>query len=100
MRLYVDEDVPDSVARFLEQRGHEVALVRERFIHEPKIEDYVIARAASEEAAVVVTWSSAHFRSLGTRRRDEGELRYPGMSLIAFECPHPTGLPASRRLSI
>jgi hypothetical protein len=89
VRCITDEDVPDDVMRFLTSRGHEVLPARDHFM--PGSADWVIARGASDRLAVVVTWNVRHFMSLAKRRRDNGEPRYPGMSLIAFSCSHPHG---------
>ena len=96
MLIITDEDVPDSVAKFLASRGHTVLLTREHFL--PKTADSVIARAASERRAVVVTWNRRHFKSLAKRRRKDGTLSYPGMSVIAFRCSHTEGLARIQRL--
>jgi len=92
----VDEDVPAEVAAFLAARGWAVALVRDRFGQGTP--DYVVARGASEEAALVLTWNARHFLSLATRRTPAGAFRYPGMSLLAFTCSHPRGLARLREL--
>lgn len=90
MRVIVDEDVPASVAELFARRGHQVEYVLDRFL--PGTDDYVIAQAASEEQIVVVTWNHRHFFSYANRKREGGQLRYPGMSLITFRCPKPEGL--------
>lgn len=71
-------------------------LAREHFL--PQTADRVIARAASERRAVVVTWNRRHFKSLAKRRRKDGTLSYPGMSVIAFRCSHTEGLSRIQRL--
>lgn len=90
MLIITDEDVPDDVAHFLASRNHEVLMAREYFL--PKTPDAVIAKAASERQAVVVTWNRRHFKALAKRMRKNGALSYPGMSVIAFSCSHPRGL--------
>lgn len=90
MLIITDEDVPDDVASFLADRNHEVLLAREHFLLATP--DAVIAKAASERGAVVVTWNRRHFKALAKRKRKNGSLSYPGMSVIAFSCSHPRGL--------
>ena len=96
MLFITDEDVPNSVGQFLAKRGHEVLLVREYFL--PATEDSVIARGASDRNAVIVTWNTRHFKALAKRRRKNGRLNYPGMSVLAFRCPHVRGLERLRRV--
>lgn len=88
--MLTDEDVPDPVAEFLAARGYHVLFVRDHFGRET--EDHVIARAASQQAALVFTWNQRHFVRLAKRRRKTGALSYPGMSVVAFVCAHPRGL--------
>ena len=90
MRIITDEDVPDSVGRYLSSRGHQVLLAREHFL--PATPDSVIAKAASEQEATVFTFNRRHFRRLGKRRRKDGRLSYPGMSVVSFTCSHPLAL--------
>lgn len=66
MRFIVDEDVPQSAAEFLIERGHEVIDVEAVLL--PGSADYLIARWAHENGAVVVTCNVRHFR--GLLRRD------------------------------
>lgn len=62
MRFIVDEDVPKSAADFLRDRGHEPIHVHEVLL--PGSADYLIARWAHENAAIVVTCNLKHFRPL------------------------------------
>ena len=89
MRVIVDEDMPASVAELFAERGHAVEYVLDHFL--PGTGDYVIAKAASAEQIVVVTWNLRHFVSYANRKLEDGSLRYPGMSLITFRCPKPEG---------
>jgi predicted nuclease of predicted toxin-antitoxin system len=64
MRLLIDENVQDSIAQFLRERGHEVYLVREVLLRgEP---DPVVAQLADSFGMVVVTWDKG-FRELAKR---------------------------------
>ncbi len=90
MLVITDEDVPDDVGQFLGTRGHEIILVREAFM--PGTDDSVIAKAASEQRAVVFTWNKRHFFALAHRKNAKGEPSYPGMSVVGFGCSHVDGL--------
>lgn len=39
-----------------------------------------------------MTWNRRHFLALAKRRRQDGRLSYPWMSVLAFRCSHPAGL--------
>ena len=67
MRFVVDEDVPKSAADFLMERNHEVVRVAELLL--PSSDDYLIARWAHENTAIVVTCNLKHFRPLLRRPR-------------------------------
>jgi hypothetical protein len=63
----VDEDVPKSAADFLVERQHEVVQVVDLLL--PSSDDYLIARWAHENTAIVVTCNLKHFRPLLKRPR-------------------------------
>lgn len=65
-------------------------LARDRFT--PGEPDRVIAIAASQHRATVVTWNLRHFRALAKRKKQDGTLSYPGMSVLSFRCPESRGL--------
>ncbi len=67
MRFVVDEDVPKSAADFLAERNHEVVHVTDLLL--PSSDDYLIARWAHENSAIVVTCNLKHFRPLLKRPR-------------------------------
>lgn len=96
MLIITDEDVPAAVAQFLASRSHQVMLARDHFL--PGTSDPVITQAASHQQAVVVTWNRRHFKALAKRRRPSGALRYPGMSVVSFRCPHTHGLPRIQKV--
>ncbi len=78
------------MAAYLTSRGNTVQLVRDHFM--PSTEDWVIAQAASNQNATVVTWNRRHFKALAARRNAKGQPTYPGMSVVTFRCSHADGL--------
>lgn len=90
MLIITDEDVPESVARFLAKRGHDVQSVRDVFMR--GTEDPVVAAGVSSRNGLLVTWNRRHFKDLAKRRNSRGKLRYPGMSVLTFNCHHTEGL--------
>jgi hypothetical protein len=89
IRLLVDECVLRSVANVFVERGHDVHYVVEELA--PKTPDPVLATYASVHAMTVVTWNVRHLRRYLGRRTKAGELAYPGMGLIGFQCPETNG---------
>jgi predicted nuclease of predicted toxin-antitoxin system len=77
--IFVDENVPDDVTEFLQSINYEVYLVRERF--PAGTPDQVIANAASEARAVVVTYDSDYKRLAGWQPNSP-PTRYPNMGVI------------------
>jgi hypothetical protein len=70
MRFLIDQNVPDSVAKYLAERGHEVQLVRETLGRAAP--DQLIAHVAAFQGIIVVTFDKdfRRFRQLlpeGTR---------------------------------
>lgn len=53
MRLLIDQNVPDSIAQFLRERGHDVALVRDTLGRAAP--DQLIDLTAAREGLIVVT---------------------------------------------
>jgi uncharacterized protein DUF5615 len=54
LRLFTDENIPDSVARYLRNRGHSVYRSK---AHLPEgTKDPVVATAAMEDDRILVTW--------------------------------------------
>ncbi len=39
-----------------------------------------------------MTWNRRHFKNLAKKRRKDGTLRHPHMSVLTFSCAHPRGL--------
>jgi hypothetical protein len=92
--LIVDENAPDAIADFFIERGYIAHLVRDRF--GAGTPDRVIARAASEMGAVVVTYDR-DYRQLAGWTTKPPNTRYPGMGLIVLSGPEPMGVDLVRR---
>ncbi|MCC7363346.1 MAG: DUF5615 family PIN-like protein [Dehalococcoidia bacterium] len=86
MRLIVDENVPESVAVFLETRGHEVLRVRDHFGR--MTPDEFIAWAGDEFEAVVVTLDR-DFKALAARAPAGGRQRFRRLGYISLRCKEP-----------
>ncbi|MEX0783287.1 MAG: DUF5615 family PIN-like protein [Dehalococcoidia bacterium] len=83
MHLIVDENVPDSVPAFLEDRGHTIDLVRERFGQ--MTPDELIAWAGDQLGAVVLTLDK-DFRRIVTRIPAGGKTRFRSLGRISLRC--------------
>jgi hypothetical protein len=92
--LFIDENAPDAVADFFIRQGYTAYLVRDRF--GAGTPDRVIARAASEMGAVVVTYDR-DYRQLAGWTTKPPNTRYPGMGLIVLSGPEPMGVDLVRR---
>ena len=92
--LIVDENAPDAIADFFIAQGYTAYLVRDRF--GAGTPDRVIARAASEMGAVVVTYDR-DYRQLAGWTAKPPNTRYPGMGLIILSGPEPMGADLVRR---
>lgn len=88
MHLLIDENVPDSVARYFAERGHEVQFVRELFA--AGTADPVIAAIGDTMGAIVVTWDK-DFRSLVARAPRGSRVRFRRLGRISFRCAEPRG---------
>jgi predicted nuclease of predicted toxin-antitoxin system len=89
MLLLIDENVPESVAAFFRERGHDVRLVRELF---PRgTPDPVIATLDDRLAAIVVTWNHRDFKRLAARIPAGTEQRFRHLSRINFRCNEVRG---------
>lgn len=82
-RLIIDENVPDSVARFLSERGHDVQLVRERFGQ--MTPDEFISWIADIEGAIVVT-ADRDFRRIVSRVPRGAQTRFKKLGRISLRC--------------
>lgn len=83
MRLLVDENVPDSVARFLRDRGHEVILVRDT-LGQMTPDDFV-AWVGDNLGAVVVTIDK-DFRQIVQRVPSGGRRKFNSLGRISLRC--------------
>lgn len=79
LRIIADENIDDDIVEFLLERGHDVVRVREKF--SAGTPDQVIARAADELGAIVLT-SDNHFRRLAGWSSTQIPTRYSNMGLI------------------
>lgn len=89
MLLLIDENVPDSVARYFAARGHEVCYVRD--ILPAGTADPVIAAVGDKLSAIVVTWDK-DFRKLVERVPKGGKAGFRRLGRITFRCSEPRGL--------
>jgi predicted nuclease of predicted toxin-antitoxin system len=81
MRFFIDQNVPDSVARFLAGSGYEVILLRDRIPSDSP--DALVAAVAEANKAVLVTFDP-DFKALASRI-GVGRRRFATLSLIRFE---------------
>lgn len=89
MRFLADEHVPPPVIAFLRDRGHVVDSVRGSPLRGEA--DEVIAKAAHESSAIVVTWNHRHYAELISRRPPLNRDRFPNAGRLSFVCPEPLG---------
>jgi Domain of unknown function (DUF5615) len=94
MLLLIDENVPESVARFLLSRGHEVRYVRDLF--PGGTPDPVIATIGDRLSAVVVTWDH-DFDKLVSRVPTGYGGKFRRLGRISFRCKEPRGLDLIQR---
>lgn len=94
MLLLIDENVPDSVARFFAERGHEVRYVRD--ILPAGTADPVIAAIGDRLSAIVVTWDK-DFDRLVSRIPEGNKARFRRLGRISFRCSEPNGLTQLKR---
>ncbi|MEQ8330679.1 MAG: DUF5615 family PIN-like protein [Longimicrobiales bacterium] len=88
MLLLIDENVPNSVAQFLEDRGHDVRFVRDLF--PAGTPDPVIATIGDRLSAVVVTWDR-DFERLVKRVPEGNRARFRRLGRISFRCNEVRG---------
>ncbi len=89
MLVLVDECVHRSVALVFVERGHTVTHVVDELA--PKTPDHIVAAYADLHEATVVTWNVKHYRRFLNRRNKAGDLIFPKMGLIGFQCPELSG---------
>ena len=83
IRFMTDQNVPNSVVLFLQERGHDV--VRSREVVGAEAKDPVVATAAMEANRILIAWDKDfhHQRQLGPR--------YERLARIGMNCPEPDG---------
>ena len=89
MLLLIDENVPDSVAQFFRERGHDVRLVRDLFL--PGTADPVIASVGNDLGAIIVTWNHKDFKKLATQIPIGHRQRFRNLGRINFRCNEVQG---------
>ncbi|MDQ4044036.1 MAG: DUF5615 family PIN-like protein [Chloroflexota bacterium] len=94
IRFLTDNNVPDSVGRYLAERGHEVIRVRDILL--PESEDVIIAAIGDQLEAIVVTWDYRDFRALTTQMPEGTRARFRKLGLLTLRCNAPT---AARRVA-
>ena len=90
MRLLIDENVPDSVARFFEARGHEVLYVRDLF--PAGTPDPVIATMGDRVSAIVVTWDRDFDRLVRRMIPSGSREKFRRLGRITFSCNEVNGV--------
>jgi predicted nuclease of predicted toxin-antitoxin system len=90
LEFLIDEDVPASVARLLEGRGHGVTQARESLGR--RTPDHVLAKVADTNEMVIVTCNYRDFKKLTQRRPEAGYARFRHLSLITLECEQARAL--------
>jgi hypothetical protein len=85
----IDEDVPESVAQFLRDRGHIVYYVRELSLAGSP--DHIVAAAGDRLGAVIVTWNTRDFRKLASRIPEGGRARLRRLGRLCFRCAESQG---------
>lgn len=88
MLLLIDENVPNSVARLFEERGHDVRYVRDLFPAGTR--DPVIATIGDRLSAIVVTWDR-DFEALVKRIPEGNRARFRRLGRISFKCNEVRG---------
>jgi predicted nuclease of predicted toxin-antitoxin system len=81
MKFFIDQNVPTAVDRFLDSRGYEVVLLRQRIPTESP--DALVAAVAEANNAILVTFDP-DFKALASRI-GIGRRRFARLSLIRFE---------------
>jgi hypothetical protein len=95
IHFLLDEDVPEAVAQFLRERGHDVEWGRALLpLGSP---DHLVVREADRLGAIVVTWNRKHYHPIIRRQPPGVLLRFPRAGLLSFKCSRPN---AVQRLAV
>lgn len=78
----IDEDVPQSVGRFLAARGHDVTFAVDRL--GPKSPDELVATLGDELQSVLITCNARDFKKLAWRRPPTGHDRFRHLGLLTL----------------
>lgn len=89
MLLLIDENVPNSVAKFFAARGHDVRYVRDIF--PAGTPDPVIAAMGERLAAIVVTWDR-DFEKIVKRVPTGNRTLFRRLGRISFRCNEVRGV--------
>jgi len=90
IRFLIDENVPASVWRYLQDQGHDVVHALDLFL--PGEADDVLAAVADRQQALIVTWNLKDFRRITARRAPRGSRqRLRNLGWISFKCKEPRG---------
>lgn len=81
MRFFIDQCVPESVARTLEKHDYEVVRLREKTA--PNSPDTLVAAVSEANNAILVTMDG-DFKSM-VSRAGIGQRRFRSLSLLRFE---------------
>jgi predicted nuclease of predicted toxin-antitoxin system len=81
MRFFADRNLPESVAKALEQAGYEVERFREGT---PTDAPGTLVAAMSEADGAILVTMDADFKSIASRI-GSGGIRYGKLSLVRFE---------------
>jgi predicted nuclease of predicted toxin-antitoxin system len=88
MLLLIDENVPNSVAAFFADRGHDVRFVRDLF--PAGTPDPVIAAMGDRLSAIVVTWDR-DFEKIVQRVPEGNRRAFRRLGRISFRCNEVDG---------
>lgn len=81
MRFFIDQCVPESVAKTIEKHRHEAIRLREKIA--PNSPDTLVAAVSEANSAILVTMDG-DFKSIASRT-GIGQSRYRRLSLLRFE---------------
>lgn len=89
MTLLVDENVPNSVAIYLEARGHTVIQVRD--VTAAGSPDALVAAIGNNLGAIVVTWDR-DFEKIVRRIPLGSRAKFRQLGRLSFRCKEPRGV--------